>query len=359
MKVCVYAIYNGEPLANWIKSVQGADYISIINKTKSPLPEDFSNFKNNLFTIMESEENNLAVLKNKVISLAPNDTDIFISLDINETFTNDDSIDIIKNSFIESGANILSYNCQIFSEYKLQDQKIIAVAKAHTRDFKWENPIAEKLYAIDDNVKEEMIYLPDEIFLERYLYSVEQLDLKNYLELLIQENPNNFEVKNYCAKYHYLKGDLTTALGIYIDLLKCPELDLEHNRHILYESLEQCALIYKELKNYDLSIWYAQELIKEDPTYREPYFLLAQLYYDMHMYTLAEAMLKVGFEYGIRKYVWMEDIDNYKFKGEYLLSKTLSKLGKIAEITQYIDIALEYLPDDIDLLKIKIATMQK
>lgn len=130
-----------------------------------------------------------------------------------------------------------------------------------------------------------------------------------------------------------------------------PEIDEPNKKLVLLESLNRVADCYVQLKNYDEAIWYYQEFIKEDYTHREPYFGLAEIYNDMKMYTLAEAMVKAALEHSVRQFDWIEQADAWVTRGDDILSISYYNLGKLDEAIEHIEECLKHHPNDVRLLK--------
>ena len=137
-----------------------------------------------------------------------------------------------------------------------------------------------------------------------------------------------------------------------------PDVDKPNKRLVLLYSLLHVAEIYADLKNYDECIWYAQEFIKEDYTYREPYLLLADIYNDMKMYTLAEAMVKCALEYGKQHFNWVEEAKTFYERPYDALSVAQFKLNKLEEAKDNMAKAIKHSPDNLRLLKNYIACLE-
>lgn len=105
------------------------------------------------------------------------------------------------------------------------------------------------------------------------------------------------------------------------------------------------------LKNYDEAIWYYHEFIKEDSTHREPYLNLAEIFNEMHMYTLAESMVNAAIKYSVRHYDWTEQADSWISKPDDILSIAYYNMGKYDEAIQAVENCLKHHPDDMRLIK--------
>lgn len=160
------------------------------------------------------------------------------------------------------------------------------------------------------------------------------------------------------AREYLLKKDSDMGLKEFLEVLKMPDVNAPNKRLVLLNSLLQVAFIYEELKNFDEAIWYCQEFIKEDPTYRDPYFLMGEMYNLMKMYTLSEACVKAGFEYGVHKYDWVERGNTWLGWGNDLLGVAQFKLKKYEEAAKNMRIAVKHEPNDLRVLKNYISCLE-
>lgn len=179
--------------------------------------------------------------------------------------------------------------------------------KCHTRDMHWIYPVHEVLWPVSENRVEYPIDLTKSVLLEHF--PDKEKPRKFYFDLLklaVEENPDNPHERMLLAREYLINQDFEKALEEYKATIEMPEIDNPLYRNVLLESLGRCADCYKLLKNFDEAIWYCQEFVKEDRTYREPYLIMAEMYNLMEMPTLAKAMALTAFKYGTRKYSWVE-----------------------------------------------------
>ena len=93
-------------------------------------------------------------------------------------------------------------------------------------------------------------------------------------------------------------------------------------------------------------MWYCHEWIKEDPTYREPYFMLAEIFNTLKMYTLALAMVETGIKFSTRKYSWVERAGIWEYASDSILSVTYWGLKDYDKAIIHSQRVLKYLPTD-------------
>lgn len=153
------------------------------------------------------------------------------------------------------------------------------------------------------------------------------------------------------AREYLFTNDLDNSLKEFLYTLQMPEIDLPHKKLVLLYCLLQVAIIYEALKNFDEALWYCQEFIKEDYTYREPYIIMAEIYSSMKMPTLAEGCIKAAEQYCNQKFNWIERANTWN---EWLpdVASTISfDLNKVDDAINYVKEALKHDPDNSRLLK--------
>lgn len=366
-KLAVYAICKNELkfLNDWVEHVKEADYICVLDtgstdgtweelqRWKEEYPDKFI-IKQEIITPWRFD-----VARNKSMELIPEDAEILFCIDFDEKFNKSDWVDIIRSNWKED-TNRGYYNYAWSHNSAGIPSDIFVYDKLHDRNYNWIYPVHEVLWPLKkDGYTEKSVDLVDKLMLEHFPDDTKSRSFYfDLLKLAVEENPDNPHERMLLAREYIIKGDYETALKEYEATLNMPEIDNPLYRLVLLESLGRVADCYMALENYDEAIWYCQEFIKEDSTYREPYFILGDLYYNMKMYTLAESMYKAGLEYGTRKYNWLERAPVWLGLGYDRLSMCEFQLNKIDNALTNTSKALEYEPDNITLLKRKIELLE-
>lgn len=356
MKTCVYT-YCDKQLLNrldtWLDNIKNVDYKCIVGLNLSKDIEEELLKKNIIVKNLEVDYIDKAYFKNEAMKLAPEDAEIFISLDLNELFTEDNWLDDVKECWEQAGCNAIVCGCILFSDKKVIDQRIEKRIKIHNKDFKWTYRACEALETNKDLDAAEIL-----TSIDVYNYNENIENTINLLEEELKDKKDNLYLLSQKAKYYYLNRNLIEAETIYKQILSDKNIDNIENKKYLLESLIQCGNIHREAKNYDIAMWYYHEAIKEDYTYLPPYIGLADMFYDMKMYTLCASMIEASTKYGVRRFEWIENIDSFNNYKYALLCKALDKLNLLDEASMYIDQALEYDSEDIDLLKLQIKVLK-
>ena len=131
----------------------------------------------------------------------------------------------------------------------------------------------------------------------------------SYLELLhlsCEENPNCSHVWSLLTREYVTNEDYKTAIQYGLETLRKPDIDECSDGWVLLQTLYLVAFSYLKIKNYDEALWYCQEFIRVDSTYREPYFIMAQVFNECGVFTMAEAAALAGFKHTTQKFNWVE-----------------------------------------------------
>ena len=121
------------------------------------------------------------------------------------------------------------------------------------------------------------------------------------LHLSASERPEESHVWSLLGREYVLKEDYNKALEILFETLNKKDIEYSNGRRVLVYTLYLIALCYFNLGNYEECRWYCEEFIRVNPTYREPYFLMARAMNEQKLYTLAEATVESGLKYGAYK----------------------------------------------------------
>lgn len=352
-KICVYAICKNESsfIKRWLDSMQEADYIVVLDTGST----------DGTFKLLK-EDPRVTLVKRKIIKpwrfdvarnesmrLVPEDADILVCTDFDEFFEPGWAKEV-KDNWKENTTR--AHYTYAWSHNSIgEPENVFTYDKIHTKDYEWIFPIHEVLKPLDPE-KERFITLSEKV----YLHHVQDKTKKrsyyfDLLKLALKENPHECHIRMLYARELLVSGKKEEALTEYLKTLQMPDIDNSNRRLVLLDSLFHLAIIYQELNNYDEALWYCQEFIKEDYTYREPYLIMAEIYNTMKMYTLAESCVNAALTYSIRKYNWVEKNNSWIAWPNDVLSVSQFYLGKVDEAIHNLDIALNHDPDNIRLLK--------
>lgn len=353
-KICVYAICKDEKqfVNLWLDSMQEADYIVVMDTGSTDGTYEMLQKDSRVTKVIQQKINpwRFDVARNESMRLCPDDANILVCTDFDERFE-PGWAQVLRDHWEETTTRCF-YTYAWGKNAQGESRDIFKYDKIHTRDYEWIYPVHEVLKPKKDNFLEVGLDVGEKIYLKHYQDTSKPR--KYYFDLLklaCKENPKDSHIRMLLAREYLLNKDNKNAINEYLQVLQMPDVDAPNKRLVLLCSLFHLALLYEQEKNFDECLWYCQEFIKEDPTYREPYFLMAEVFNLMKMYTLAEATVKAGFEYGVRKYNWIEYGNTWLGWGFDLLSVAQINLGKYLEAEANIKIALKHEPNDTRLLK--------
>lgn len=356
MKICVYAICKNESqfVEKWLDSMQEADYICVLDTGSTD--DTYKKLKaDKRVTVVKKQVIKpwrFDVARNESLKLVPEDTDIYVCTDLDEVFE-PGWADAIREVYAANPLVNRIYYTYAWSHNEVgEPQDVFEYGKIHDKNFHWVFPVHEVIYK---NIED---FTPIEAHVGNKIYLHHFPDMSKprgyYLDLLklsIEENPDNCHVRMLFARELYIQGDIHWSLEEFLEVLKMPEIDHPARKEVLLNSLLQVALIYEELCNYDEALWYCQEFIKEDRTFREPYLVMAEVYCSMNMPTLAEGCIEMAKKYSYQHYSWVERSTTWTNLLEDVESICRHKLGEYKEAYELGKEALKHEPTDERLLR--------
>lgn len=353
-KICVYAICKDESkfVKQWLDSMQEADYIVVLDtgshdNTVELLKKDPRVTK---VKVKEIKPWRFDVARNESMKLVPKDADILVCTDFDEIFE-PGWAKILRDSW-KDGINRVYYTYAWSHNTLGEPEDIFKYDKIHTRDYHWVFPVHEVLLPIKDDFQQCAVDVGEQIYLHHYPdLTKSRSSYLNLLKLSKEEFPEDSHVAMLYARELALRDEDEAAIEEYLKVLRMPDVNAPNKRLVLLCSLLQLGLLYEKIKNYDEAIWYCQEFIKEDPTYREPYLLMGEVYNDMKMYTLAEAMVEAAIKNSVRKYNWVERANTWVYWANDIMSIAKFYLGDVDSAIANIKEALQHDPENIRLLK--------
>lgn len=361
-KICVYAICKNESkfIDSWLRSMSEADYIVVLDTGSTDGTYETLKKDKRVYKVEQKEIKpwRFDAARNESMKLIPSDANILVCTDFDELF-NKGWAKVLRDTWKEDTTRV-KYDYAWSHNEKGEPRDIFKYDKIHTRDYEWVFPVHEVLMPKDKSFVENAIYVGNKIFLEHFQdLSKPRKFYFDLLELACKENPDNSHVRMLLAREYILKKDNKKAIEEFLEVLKMPDVNAPNKRLVLLNSLLQLAFLYEAEKNFDTAIRYCQEFIKKDPTYRDPYFLLAEMYNLMQMYTLAEAIVKTGFEYGKQHFDWVERGNTWLGWGNDLYGVALFNVGKYELARDEMKKALNHEPNNIRLLKNYINCLEK
>lgn len=302
IKICVYAITADEPenfIDRWLDSMKGADYITVlVTKKDNPnydyflskqsLPE----FKDKL--IVEEEEIKpwrFDKARNESMKLIPADTDVCICTDIDEVLIEDFWDDLRKEVFDHPNFERIYYQYAWSHDHQTGEPKwYFWYDKIHKPvGWFWDYPVHEALKCPDIvklgykgcyRLNANKIYL--------HHYPDESKSRGNYIDLLkmrADEYPEDVYGLFYLAReygyYNDIENNLLTALKLFTRLIgnkSTAQATIEDDMRLIPSTASMIGDCYRIYGMVQEAEFFYKRSIESDPTSREAYIKLAQLY---------------------------------------------------------------------------------
>ena len=355
-KICVYAICKNEIkfVDKWLDNMSEADYIVVLDTgstdgTYEKLKEDarVTVVKQEVITPWRFD-----VARNKSMELIPEDADILVCTDFDELFEPGWAT-FLRNNWIVGQHNRCHYTYAWGHGEIGEPQFVFTYDKIHTRELKWCFPVHEVLTPVDkENYQENCLNAGENIYLHHW--PDKSKSRSNYLDLLklsVEENPDSSHIKLLYGREFLNNYDLDNALKVFFDALDTKDIEYADNGLVLLQTLHYIGLCYYEQKNYDEAIWYCQEFIRINPTYREPYFLIAKSLIELKLNVLVKGVIDAGLKYSTYKKDWVETGASWSYEDKTILAAALLNLQDWNEAEINLKEALKFDPNNIDLLK--------
>jgi len=361
-KICVYAICKNEMqwIDRWLDSMKEADYIVVLDTGSTD--GSFEKLLNDpRVTRVEQEIINpwrFDVARNESMKLCPEDANILVCTDFDELF--EAGWGSILRANWKEGYDRCHYTYAWSHNALGEPQDVFKYDKIHNHNYYWKFPVHEVLCPYDTKKPEEILDAGTHIFLHHYQdTSKPRGSYFDLLQLSVAENPEESHVRMLLAREYFLKKEYDMAMQEYLNVLSYPDVERPERLLVKEESTARVADLYFLQDDYQNAlIWYTKAL-KLDPTHREPYFCMGDVYNAMQLYTLSEAIIKAGFENSVRHYDWTERKDFWLGKGNLLLAISQYNQKKYDSALENAKIALKHDPDNVLMLKIAVVALEK
>ena len=363
-KICVYAICKNELkfVEQWLENMSEADYIVILDTgstdgTYEKLKED------SRVTLVKQQEIKpwrFDVARNESMKLIPDDADILVCTDFDELFE-PGWAHFLRDNWVPGYHNRCHYQYAWKHDALGNNQFVFTYDKIHTRELHWIYPVHEILSAKDpDNYVETPLEAGTNIYLHHW--QDETKSRSNYLDLLhlsCVENPDNAHVWSLLTREYLLIDDWKTAIEYGLETLHKPDIETSSNGLVLLQTLFFVALSYYRIGNFDEALWYCQEFIRVDPTYREPYFMMAEIFNDTRVFTMAEAAVFAGVKNSTQKFNWVESGNSWTNQESLILGAVYINMQRYEEAAKQLKMGLSYDPKNIQIMQQYIGVLEE
>ena len=346
MKVCVYAISKNEEkfVSKWVASMKEADEIYVLDtgstdQTVSLLEEAGVHVKVEVIDPWRFD-----VARNKSLEMVPEDTDICVCTDFDEVF------DPGWREKIEKAWQEDTTRCQYTYHWSLdQDGKPVVsffLNQVHKRfGYRWTHPVHEVLSY--DFGEEVVVSCPDVILRHYPDTTKSRSSYLPLLELSVKEDPEDDRNMHYLGReymYYEMWEKSIETLKKHLSLKNAVWKDERA------ASMRFIARCYKHLGNLEEARrWYSLAFL-EAPHLRDALVEKALLEYEEEQYSEVEKLCFRALEIKGHEKTYINEPFSWNNTIYDLLSISAYYLGRYEQAVYFVDIALEYTPNDSRLL---------
>ena len=356
LKICVYAICKNESkfVEKWLENMSEADQIVVLDTGSTD--GTYELLKNDPRVTLVKQEIitpwRFDVARNKSLELVPDDADILVCTDFDELFE-PGWADHLRNNWILGTHNRCHYKYAWCHGELGEPQFIFTYDKIHSRGLKWIFPVHEVLWPENEEEYEDVrLDMTETIFLHHWQ------DLNkprgNYLDLLhlaCEEFPDNSHIWGLLGREYMLNENYEKAIDVFLETLEKPDIETCDLGKNLLQTLHFLAECYYKLEDYEECVWYSEEFIRVNYTYREPYFTMARALINQKLPHLAVSIIETGIKYATRKNDWVEGQASWSFESNLILGAAYMNMGKWSEAQKELKAALEFVPNNTEVLK--------
>lgn len=287
-KICVYAIAKDEEknVEQWYNSMKEADAVYVLDTGSSD--NTVSKLKE-LGAIVEQKIINpwrFDVARNESLKLVPEDTDIYVCTDLDETISPGWRKEL--EEIWEEGTNQALYEYIYTKNSSGVPTLTFQFDKIHNKDYEWECSIHEVLKYTGPG-KRKTVKLPNVKFTHHRDLTKDRSIYKKLLVECADERPNDARTARLLIR-EYVK------YKEWENVIKATEKYFKIERKCLkvYDATAKRYMgrAYKNLKKYDEARKCYQEAIELAKEYRDPYLELAFLEKELYNYDTAIELIK-------------------------------------------------------------------
>lgn len=279
-KTCVYAICKNEEkfIKRWYESIKESDYICVLDTGSTDNSVKLLKELNIKTKVKKIEPFRFDIARNESIKMIPKDTDICICLDIDEIMN--DNWKEILNKIWSPNINRLEYVYNWYIDENNNPKISFYANKIHSlKNYKWIYPVHEIL---EYNQNNETKITTNEIIVNHYPDKTKSR--KSYLKLLelsVKENPNNDRNLHYLGREYMYYKKWNKSIDTLIKHLNLKTSTWKDERCASMRFISRC---YINLKRYDEAKMWLDKAINEAPYLREPYTERMLLEYNLKNY---------------------------------------------------------------------------
>lgn len=329
MKLAVYTIMKNEGkfLDNWIKNMLEADYVVVLDTGSTDgsyerLLEYQEQYPDKIIVGQKVYEDfRFDTARNDNLDMVPKDTDIYISIDLDELMTPEGWVDKIKAVWKPGETQRGSYLYTWSFTDSGKPLRQFWYNKLHNKDWRWSGVVHELLRSTmndSEHYDRSVSVTVNGIMLEHHPDKTKSRG--SYLGLLRkrkEEEPNNPYTGLFLCHELYYRGLYQESID-----------ELKYTYERFYDEITSterasCFLFmgddYRALGNTNEAILCYQKAIFEDNTYREGYLNLAKALMDRKDFSIAKGYIEQGLKNSYRHFSWLERDTSWSYEPYDLL----------------------------------------
>ena len=333
-KICIYAICKNEEqfVEAWLDSMSEADYIVVLDTGSTDRTYELLKNDSRVYRVEQKIISpwRFDTARNESMKLIPDDANILLTTDLDELLE-PGWADVIRENWIDGFHVRGTYKYAWSHTEDGQPGRVFYYDKLHDKNWYWTAPVHELLHSDKYDDAYRFSHSLDLFDMGVYLhhYPDQSKSRSTYLPLLelrAKENPEDYYGKYYLSHEYNYRGMYEKSNAVLYDILR--------NYRDKYDQLEiaACYLFlgdnYRSLGHLDKAIYNYNLAISQEPTYREPYLLAAEIFNEKKMYHIAIAYVKEALKTSYRHYTWVERDDSWREKPDDILSVSYFYLGE-------------------------------
>lgn len=363
-KICIYAICKNEMkfVETWLNSMSEADYIVVLDTGSTDGTYEYLQ-KDPRVTKVEQKIYNpwrFDTARNDSMKLVPEDAEILVCTDFDERFVPGWAAAIKEQWKDDTTRAEYTY---AWNHTELgEPMNVFKYDKIHTKNYHWIFPVHEVLWPDNDAwADEKRIDLGQTVYLHHYQdLSVPRKSYMDLLELSVKENPESPHVRHLYSREFMLQGRNNEAYSHFFEVLNIDTTwtNARYNL-VLLDTLLMLASLAAGKNELEESLYWCNQFLRVDDTYREPYLVAADVYCQRQQYQEALYVLNLMDSKAVRHYSWVEKQANWLTTDKILYGQAYAGIGNYQMALKYINEVIEHDPNNVDILKLKVLCLEQ
>jgi glycosyltransferase involved in cell wall biosynthesis len=336
LKVAVYTIALNEEkfVERWVNSVRDADYLVVGDTGSTDQTIQLLKDRNVQVHDIRVKPWRFDDARNAVLALIPADTDVCLSMDMDELMA-PGWREALEKAWIP-GSTRLNYT--YVSAFDQADNPLLTYNgnKCHARwGYRWQRPVHETVYASGD---EQYVWAPDCVMWHKQDHGKSRSQYLPLLEMSHRENPHCSQTLFWLAREYAYQNQRDPAIEYFKKYLDMPEATWHEER---CEAQRWLA----KLLPHDKFHWLRHAVITA-PMKREPWIDLAEEYYRNSDWLNCLAMCAETLKITKKPGSYLDDPNAWGAKPYDLAGIASWNLGLREQSLGYFEEAVKLAPDD-------------